>query len=259
MPASTCSAVGRQVDGHRRPGCRRRAGSSAGSARRRRRPASGCRPRTPWPATRRAPRPSSGTAAPPAFATVPGIGSLDTVTVIRGVPVITVSSSNGAEANLAVWPGSPPTKVDSAVDASPDRPGRLEIDAGDAPGGFTTNCGSPVSGMAHPVGARSGRQPRVGRDLQGAAAGRSGVADRPVDGVPERVGRHRAGAGQVVLEPAGDPVLGRGVRAAAVVAAVVPGHRRPWRRWRRSPWRWRRPGRARTGCPARPAPAGSAR
>src|SRR6478609_2255131 len=91
--------------------------------------------------------PSSGTAAPPAFSTVPGIGSWDTVTAMRGVPLITVSASNGAEENLAVWPGRPPANVDSAVDARPERPGRLEIDAGDAPGGFTTNCGSPVSGM----------------------------------------------------------------------------------------------------------------
>ncbi len=68
--------------------------------------------------------------------------------MIRGVPVITESSSNGAESNRAVCPGRPPTKVDSAVEASPDSPGRLEIEAGDAPGGFTTNCGSPVSGMA---------------------------------------------------------------------------------------------------------------
>ena len=109
------------------------------------------------------------------------------------------------------------------------RPGRtgpagVEIAAGDAPGGFTTNCGSPVSGMRTRLVLRPGRQAGVGRDLEGAAAGRSGVADRAVDGVPERVGRDRPGAGQVVLEPLGDPGLGGGVRAAAVVAAVVPGH-----------------------------------
>ena len=74
-----------------------------------------------------------------------GIGMADTVTVIRGVPVTTVSSANGADSNRAVWPGSPPRKVDSAVEARLDRPGSVEIPAGDAPGGFTTNCGSPVT------------------------------------------------------------------------------------------------------------------
>ena len=77
-----------------------------------------------------------------------GRGIRDTVTVIRGVPVISVRSSNGWEANRAVCPGSPPTNVDSAVEASPDSPGRVEMEAGEPPGGLTTNCGSPVIGMA---------------------------------------------------------------------------------------------------------------
>ncbi len=82
----------------------------------------------------------------PASSSPAASGSLDTVTVIRGVPVITVRSPNGADSNLAVCPGRPPTKVDSAVDASPDSPGRVEMDAGEPPGGLTTNCGSPVIG-----------------------------------------------------------------------------------------------------------------
>ena len=71
--------------------------------------------------------------------------------VTLGVPASTVSVSNGAEANRAVWPGRPPAKVDRAVEASPEMPGRLEIEAGAAPGGLTTNCGPPVSA----IGVRS--------------------------------------------------------------------------------------------------------
>jgi hypothetical protein len=65
----------------------------------------------------------------------------------RGVPARTVRVSNGAEANRAVCPGRPPAKVDRAVEANPEMPGRLEIDAGVAPGGLTTNCGPPLSAM----------------------------------------------------------------------------------------------------------------
>src|SRR5664279_1432391 len=97
--------------------------------------------------------PSSWEAAAPAVPAAPaastdaGIGSLDTVTVTRGVPVMTVRSPKGAESKCAVWPGRPPAKVDSAVDASPDNPGRLEMEPGEAPGGFTTDCGSPLTGI----------------------------------------------------------------------------------------------------------------
>ena len=89
--------------------------------------------------------PSSVSAAVPPNTS--GTGMRATSTVIRGVPARTVSSLTGADVKRAVCPGRPPRNVAIAVDAIPDNPGSVEIAAGAAPGGLTTNCGSPPTGI----------------------------------------------------------------------------------------------------------------
>ena len=101
--------------------------------------------------------------------------------------------------------------MDSAVDASPDSPGRRGDRRRRRAGRVDHELRVAAdSGCRRAVVAPSAAEPGVGRRLQGAAAGPAGVADRSVDGVPEGGGRHRPGAGEVVLEPLGDP--GRGSR-----------------------------------------------